>query len=235
MLFLQRICRYQVSCNQLSRLLSTSPHHGSPMDTPLLPCVDAMARLEVTGRGKHQPMTLTPISRVTCASESIAALKLSSSDAATKEYQCPSRLLEHFSQLVILEPALNKAPSYELPVTVHHPLIAPNLHDTEVVEPPLNDNVNEESRAKYCKYGMLEIRRLKMKKHRKRQLLKKFYFVWKKQHEKKEATLMMIHKKELSEMQKKADDFDAKKYVQDQLYKARRGGYYVNVFSSKEK
>jgi len=150
-----------------------------------------------------------------------------------KEYICPSRLLEQFSELVILDKATTSTSSYDLPMipALQQPIIAPNLHDNEVIEPPPGD-LTEQSRAKHCKFGIMKIRRLKMKKHKKKKLLKKMYFTWKRMKDRREARELIEHKKELAAIEKTGLDFDATSYVEGQLMKARRGGYYINVFDS---
>merc|ERR1711923_48189 len=113
----------------------------------------------------------------------------------------------------------------------NEPVIAPNLHDNEVSEPPQN-NMSEETRAKHCKFGIMKIRHLKMKKHKQKKLLKKMYFVWKKDKERKEARAKLAHLRDLAAIKKTGDDFDANSYVKEQLQKARRGGYAINIFKS---
>jgi len=150
-----------------------------------------------------------------------------------KEYICPSRLLEQFSELVILDKATTVTSSYDLPMTpaLQQPIIAPNLHDNEVIEPPPGQ-LTEQSRAKHCKFGIMKIRHLKMKKHKKKKLLKKMYFTWKRLKDRKDARELLAHNKELAAIEKTAHDFDADSYVRGQLAKARKGGYYVNIFDS---
>jgi len=116
--------------------------------------------------------------------------------------------------------------------TLNEPLIAPNIHDNEVIEPPPNNSVSEDARAKHCKFGIMKIRHLKMKKHKQKKLLKKMYFVWKKDKERKEARALAAHLRDLTAIKKTGDDFDANSYVKEQLQKARKGGYGINIFKS---
>ena len=117
-----------------------------------------------------------------------------SDSSAPRLYRCPSQLLERFSNIAILDnnPRLHQA--YELPVMpdLVTSIDAPALHNVEIIEPP-SGTVSEESKAKYAKFGIMKIRRLKMKKHKQKKLLKKMYFVWKKDKERKEARELLAH------------------------------------------
>lgn len=116
--------------------------------------------------------------------------------------------------------------SYECPVAV--PVIdnfAPNLQKSEVMEP------GQKPEAKEAKI-IMRIRHKKMKKHKLRKLRKRMYFVWRKQKLARKAKRMAIYNKELEAIKATGENFDAEEFVRAQLAKARRGGYYRNVFES---
>ena len=60
------------------------------------------------------------------------------------------------------------------------------------------------------------------------------YFLWRKQKQTRKAKRMTIYNKELDAIKATGEQFDAEEFVRNQLTKARRGGYYINVFETKQ-
>ncbi|XP_005109126.1 uncharacterized protein LOC101847376 [Aplysia californica] len=171
---------------------------------------------------------ILPLASAPCTQSSLSLV----SQGTENEYQCPSRLLEHFSHLVVVDAVVERVsyvcPNSPLPI---QPMIAPNLHDTEVREPPGNSMLGE-SPGKYAKH-IMKIRHKKMKKHKLRKLRKRMYFVWKKARLARKAKRKAIYDRELEDIRKTGEQFEAEDFVREQLRKARRGGYFINIFQSR--
>lgn len=69
---------------------------------------------------------------------------------------------------------------------------------------------------------MIIIRRKKMKKHKRRKLIKKMKFVWRKKLMKRRKVKQNAYEDELDAIYQKALDFDAKKYVAQRLHELTR-------------
>ncbi|GFO35130.1 pyruvate dehydrogenase e1 beta subunit [Plakobranchus ocellatus] len=150
-----------------------------------------------------------------------------SSSAHVSEYKCPTRLLERLSQVAILDKTPGPNLAYICPVAV--PVIdnvAPDVGKSEVQEPVPQTAVKEAKQ-------ILRIRHKKMKKHKLKKLRKRMYFLWKKQKQVRKAKRMAIYNKELEDIKSTGEQFNAEDFVRSQIAKAKRGGYYINVFESK--
>ena len=146
------------------------------------------------------------------------------------EYKCPATtLLEQLSQIAILDKTPTQNLSYECPVAV--PVIenfAPDLEKSEILEP------GSKPVAKEAKM-IMRIRHKKMKKHKLKKLRKRMYFLWKRQKQTRKAKRMTIYNKEIEGIKATGEEFNAEEFVRSQLAKARRGGYYINVFETKHR
>lgn len=216
----------------VSRLMSSCHHVQSRKNQEhwRQPHVINRTKLPKVLSTSDQPMTL-PFNLIS-PGVATTSLQLSQSAPVEKEYQCPSRLLEHFSQLVILDTVVDKTPLYDCPMSsgLGNPLIAPNVHDMEIIEPPPTNSTNN-SPDKLAKH-ILIIRHKKMKKHKRKKLAKKMRFVWAKFRMRRRARKAKRYKKMILAIRKTGTDFDAREFVENQLIKARKGGYSVNVFET---
>ncbi|CAL1527248.1 unnamed protein product [Lymnaea stagnalis] len=146
-----------------------------------------------------------------------------------QEYRCPSRLLQKFSELVILDKVTSINSCYKCPVPTGmiDSMKAPNIIKSEILEGPGKSLPMKEAKI------IMRIRHKKMKKHKLKKLRKRMYFLWKKQRLARVAKRMAIYHKELEEIEKEGNTFDPETFVREQLLKAKKGGYTINVFESK--
>lgn len=147
-----------------------------------------------------------------------------------KEYRCPSKLLQQFSELAILDMVTGINSCYKCPVPpgVTDSKKAPNVIKSEIMDGPGN-SIQPMKEAKI----IMKIRHKKMKKHKLKKLRKRMYFLWRKHRLARVAKRMAIYKKELEEIQKEGETFDPESFIREQLSKAKKGGYYINIFESK--
>nr|KAI8737771.1 hypothetical protein BgiMline_025829 [Biomphalaria glabrata] len=152
-----------------------------------------------------------------------------SSSQVEQQYKCPSRLLEHFSQLVILDTATSLTTFYDCPVSsgFRDSLEAPTSRQDKVVDSPGISQPAKEAKI------IMRIRHKKMKKHKLKKLRKRMYFLWSRQKKARKAKRLAKYYKELEEIKKTGEDFNAESFVKEQLLKARKGGFFINVFDSK--
>ncbi|XP_070207138.1 uncharacterized protein [Littorina saxatilis] len=148
------------------------------------------------------------------------------------EYICPSQKLSTLPDLTILEQTPG-AVSYDLPKI---PSLISLIIDTpdrpgqsEVAEPE-NSQRNTPKEARY----IMKIRRRKMKRHLLKKFRKRMAFTLRKirreQRRKKEAVFMA----RLANLKAWGDNFDAKEWAEEELNKARLGGFYINVLAKKQ-
>ncbi|KAH9508692.1 hypothetical protein Btru_049649 [Bulinus truncatus] len=161
--------------------------------------------------------------------EKESAKMSSPTDKNEQVYKCPSRLLQHFSDLVILDTATSLTTFYDCPVSsgFKDSMEAPTNKKDKVMDIP---GIN--SPAKEAKL-IMRIRHKKMKRHKLKKLRKRMYFLWSRQKKARKAKRMAKYYKELEEIKKTGDEFDAESFVKEQLAKARKGGFFINVFESK--
>lgn len=145
-----------------------------------------------------------------------------------RSYKCPSVDTGNDINLVILDNVASVTTSYECPVfSVIDNMKAPSIHKPQIIkEPGISSPMKEAS-------IIMRIRHKKMKKHQRRKLLKRMYFVWKKEKLARKKKRMNLFYSELEEIKKAGDNFSAEDFVKEQLAKARKGGYSIDVFSSK--
>ncbi|XP_059143330.1 uncharacterized protein LOC131930747 [Physella acuta] len=147
-----------------------------------------------------------------------------------KEYRCPSRLLGHLTQLVILDKISAVKSFYDCPVAnnIIDAVEAPTIKKSEMIEEPGRSSPAKEAKI----ISIMRIRHKKMKKHKLKKLRHRMYFVWSRQRRAKNAKKMKAYRKELERIKMSGETFDAMDFVQKQLTKARKGGYSINVFES---
>ena len=129
-----------------------------------------------------------------------------------------------------MDTSLAKNLLYDCPMSSRlnkQPVIAPNIRDTEIAEPPVDSSAD-----KYA-VNMLRIRARKMRKHKLKKLRKRMFFRWKKIKDARRLRSNAAFEKELNAMKKTGDDFDPRAFVLEQLGKAREGGYKIDILESK--
>ncbi|KAL8601433.1 hypothetical protein ACOMHN_042437 [Nucella lapillus] len=146
------------------------------------------------------------------------------------EYVCPSEKLSTLPDLAILE-QVPQTISYDLPQTstIVSQIIDPASNSAEISEPTTsNTNAPVEARQ------IMKIRRKKMKRHLLKKFRKRMAFTLRKikrdRRKKKEA----VFQARLATIRDWGDSFTAKDWVQEQLDKARKGGFYINVLEKRQ-
>lgn len=149
-----------------------------------------------------------------------------------KEYRCPSRLVGHLTQLVILDKISAVKSFYDCPVAnnIIGSVEAPTITKSEMIEEPGRSSPAKEAKI----ISIMRIRHKKMKKHKLKKLRHRMYFLWSRQKRAKKAKRMKAYRQELEDIKKSGETFDAMAFIQEQLTKARKGGYSINLFESKQ-
>ena len=87
-----------------------------------------------------------------------------------------------------------------------------DIESNKIVEMPATNNIIEKHAVR-----MIRIRRKKMKKHKRKKWLKKYKFLLRKRKQKKASKREKRYQAEMQEMIAKAQNFDAKEYVQERI------------------
>ena len=149
------------------------------------------------------------------------------------QYVCPSEKLSTSPQLVIVEESPSGTASYELPQT---PALVPFIIDpgsdsaqSEISEPTHpHANAPKEARA------IMKIRRKKMKRHLLKKFRKRMAFTLRKMKRDRKKKKEAVFQARLAGIKDWGDSFSASDWLQEELEKARRGGFYINVLAKKQ-
>jgi len=143
-----------------------------------------------------------------------------------QEYVCPSRHTNN-TNFVILDNIASIASFYDCPVsTVIDKIKAPTIQKVEILEGPGKSSPKMEAKI------IMKIRHKKMKKHKLKKLRKRMYFLWSRQKRARKMKRLKIYFKELEEIKAKGENFNAEDFVREQIEKAKKGGYGINVLDS---
>lgn len=148
------------------------------------------------------------------------------------EYLCPSYWGYTPSHLLVPQQLLNSLTYYECPHTqsmintISIPSTSSSLFD--IAEPScLQNSISKLARL------ILKIRRKKMKRHLLKKFRKRMVFTLRKQLRERRSKKEALFLTKLQEIKKWGETFSAEKYVQEELEKARRGGFFINIFERK--
>uniref|UniRef100_A0A0B7A2Y9 Ribosomal protein mS38 C-terminal domain-containing protein n=1 Tax=Arion vulgaris TaxID=1028688 RepID=A0A0B7A2Y9_9EUPU len=140
-----------------------------------------------------------------------------------QKYICPSRLLNNDVNLVILDNVTSITNYYDCPVsTIIDNMKMPSQEKSEISDGPGKNAPKMEAKI------IMKIRHRKMKKHKLKKLRKRMYHLWRRHKLARRARRMKIYLKELEEIKKTGEVFNALEFVQQQIAKAKKGGYGLN-------
>jgi len=147
-------------------------------------------------------------------------------------YILPTLNSNRIEKITILDPVVSQG-HYILPTStkIIQEKVSPSLHTPDKIAPATNKS-SYKIEAKRKLLGLITIRHKKMKKHKLKKLRKRMFYVWKREREikaRKKEKLMVLYEQN---WQRLADEFNAEKYVQDQIDTAKKGGWGVNIFQS---
>lgn len=148
------------------------------------------------------------------------------------QYICPSEKLSTLPDLVILEERPFTV-SFELPqIPALIPFIIDPAHpsvQSEISEPTHSHaNTPKEARA------ILKIRRKKMKRHLLKKFRKRMAFALRKMKRDRRKKKEAVFQARLANIKEWGDSFSARNWAQEELEKARMGGFYINVLSKNQ-
>ncbi|BFZ23298.1 hypothetical protein BsWGS_26337 [Bradybaena similaris] len=153
-------------------------------------------------------------------------LQFSNRSQGVELYKCPSRHPEEFTNMIILDNVASITSFYDCPVaSVIENIKAPSVEKSQMIEQPGRDAPTMEAKI------IMRIRHKKMKKHKLKKLKKRMYSRWRKERLARVAKRMKIYLKELADIKKSGDEFNAEEFVKEQLSKAKKGGYSVSTMS----
>ena len=143
-------------------------------------------------------------------------------------YICPTiQLINGFTLIIADE---RNSTFYGVP---HRNTISSLIEPSRSVPPNVDDPLNRVRNAVKEARLIMKIRRKKMKKHKRRKLMKRMLFVFRKiRHnrlKKKEAAFQQ----KLGSIRESGENFDALLWVKEELDKARRGGFFIDVLNAK--
>ena len=148
------------------------------------------------------------------------------------QYICPSQKLSTMPDLVILEDS-PFAVLLELPQApaLISSIINPACHTmhSEISEPSHSPtNAPKEARE------IMKIRRKKMKRHLLKKFRKRMAFTLRKMKRDRRKKKEAVFQARLASIKDWGDSFSARDWVQEELEKARKGGFYINVLAKKQ-
>lgn len=117
----------------------------------------------------------------------------------------------------IEEPKNDRSQKIETPITIIKEITEKNLDNILGFDFPSNEGQNKSIECAV----MVEIRRLKMKKHKLKKLRKKMKFVYAKRRQRRKLRKEKVFQAELLAQIKEAENFSAEKYVSDKLAKLK--------------
>lgn len=194
---------------------------------------NGLLRLNITG---HLATPVTPVlssKDVTSVLSGVARLNLASwPSGGHLGYICPSEKLTTTPQLIILEELRNTA-FYDLP---QNPNLTSLIIDpekcpekSEIIEPAVSINHPKEARE------IMKIRRRKMNRHLLKKFRKRMRFTLRKIKREKKKKKELAFQARLAGIREWGQNFSALSWVQEELDKARKGGFYINVLANIKK
>lgn len=155
-------------------------------------------------------------------------LPLSKIDA----YICPSQLIHpapSISHLLLWQLSTGMKDSQYPSTLQDFYQVEPDCSDfyPMVEEPKLQIVVPKEARH------IQKIRRKKMKRHLLKKFRKRMYFTLKKQRVARKKKKMAVFQARLDQIRNWGESFSAEAFVQEELEKARRGGFYISIMNKK--
>ncbi|XP_076472314.1 uncharacterized protein LOC143301803 isoform X2 [Babylonia areolata] len=148
------------------------------------------------------------------------------------EYVCPSEKSSALPELVILEQLPLTTPSYDLPQTsaiVSHIIDPASNSSAEISEPTSSETTNAPKEARM----IMKIRRKKMKRHLLKKFRKRMAFTLRKMKRDRRKKKEAVFQARLAKIKDWGESFNARDWVQQELDKARKGGFFINVLERK--
>ncbi|CAG5136048.1 unnamed protein product [Candidula unifasciata] len=151
-------------------------------------------------------------------------MRFSNKSQSVDLYKCPSRHTEMFSNMIILDNVPSASSFYDCPESsLIDSLKAPTVEKSQISEKPGTTAPKMEAKI------IMRIRHKKMKKHKLKKLRKRMYALWHRQKLARKAKRMKIYWKEIEEIKKSAEQFNAEEFVKEQIAKAKKGGFSVSL------